>query len=301
MKLATKLPPGSVKTADDFDRILNEQLKKLQTDHIDFYLLHGMNGKSWQKLRDLSVIEWAEKAVADGRFQYLGFSFHDDFDVFKEIVDSYDKWTFCQIQYNYMDVEFQAGTKGLKYAAENGLAVVIMEPLRGGQLAKAPPESVKKITDQAPVIRTPAEWALQWVWHHPEVSVALSGMSTMQQVVENLESADRSGINHLSEEELAIIDGIREEYFKLSPTPCTNCKYCMPCPSGVNIPAILTSYNDAVMYDDPRTSRFRYRQLPPDQQADKCEECHECEEACPQEIPISEWLEKAHDWLGPKK
>ncbi len=300
-KVATKMPSWFIKAREDFDRFLNEQLDRMQTDHIDFYLLHGMNKLRWPKLRDLDVLKWAEGAIADGRIHHLGFSFHDDLEAFKEIVDDYDKWAFCQIQYNYMDVEYQAGTRGLQYAAEKGLAVVIMEPIRGGQLAKKPPESVTKLLEMAPVHRTLAEWALQWVWNHPEVSVALSGMTTMQHVIENLESADHSDAGTLAEKELSLIDKIREAYQKLSPIPCTDCKYCMPCPNSVEIPFILEYYNDAIIYADARAPRFRYRQLPKDKQADNCIECFECEEKCPQGIPISEWLKKTHDWLGPKK
>lgn len=301
VRLATKMPAWAVETAKDFDKILNEQLNKLQTEHIDFYLLHGIDKTSWPKLRDLDVLNWAEGAIDDGRIGYLGFSFHDDIEVFKEIVDAYDKWTFCQIQYNFMDIEHQAGTEGLKYAAEKGLAMVIMEPLRGGSLTKEPPESVAKLWAGSPQPRSQSDWALQWVWNQPEVSVALSGMTAMQHVVENLASADRSGAGILSEDELSLIGQVREEYIDVSPIPCTNCQYCTPCPNGVNIPRSFSLYNEGYMYEDHRRSRFFYRQLPQDQQADKCEQCHECEELCPQDFPIPEWLEKVHGWLGPKK
>ena len=230
VRLATKLWPPSVNTPADFDKLLNEQLKKLNTDHIDFYLLHGMNKTSWPKLRDLGVMEWSEKAKADGRIRELGFSFHDTLDMFKEIIDAHDRWAFCQIQYNFMDTEYQAGTEGLQYAAAKGLAVVIMEPLRGGALAKKPPEKVAKAYAGSTVQRTQADWALQWVWDHPEVSVALSGMSTMAQISENIASADRSGPGRLSEEDLAVIDAVRKEYIESCPVPCTACRYCMPCP-----------------------------------------------------------------------
>ena len=205
VKLATKLPSWLVEKPDDFDRYLDEQLEKLQTNHIDFYLLHTLNTSYWSKLRDWGVLNWAEDAIADGRIHYLGFSFHDEFEVFKEIVDAYDKWTFCQIQYNFMDIEYQAGAKGLQYAADKGLAVVIMEPLRGGQLTLKNPKSISKLWKSAAVQRTPADWALQWIWNHPQVAVVLSGMSTMPQVIENLYSADRSGAGILSEEELILI------------------------------------------------------------------------------------------------
>jgi len=246
-------------------------------------------------------LRWAEGAQRDGRIQHLGFSFHDSFEIFKEIVDAYEKWTFCQIQYNYMDVEYQAGIKGLKYAAKKGLPVAIMEPLRGGQLAKEPPESVARFFTKAPERRSPADWALQWGWNHSEVSVVLSGMTTMQHVEENLVSADRSAPGSLTDTELSLIDQAREAYRELSPIPCTMCRYCMPCPNGVIIPRILELHNDAIIYSAPRKERFLYRQLQADQQATNCEACGECEEACPQDIPISEWLKKAHDWLGPRK
>ncbi len=301
VKLATKLPSWLVETPDDFDRFLDEQLEKLQTDHIDFYLLQTLNAIFWSRLRDWEVLNWAEGAIADGRIHHLGFSFHDDFEVFKDIVDAYDRWTFCQIQYNYMDIEYQAGTKGLQYAAHKGLAVVIMEPLRGGQLTNKIPKSVAELWESATVRRTSADWALQWIWNHPEVSVILSGMSTMQHVIENLDNAEHSGVGMLSKEELILIDKVRGEYRRLVPVPCTNCKYCMPCPNGVEIAAILEYYNDAIIYDNPGAPRFLYRNLSKDKQAASCVECFECEEKCPQGIPISEYLKEAHDWLGKEK
>ncbi len=301
VKLATKMPSWFMNKFEDFDKYLNEQLGKLQTDHIDFYLLHSMNKMLWPKIRDLDVFKWAQGAIADGRISHLGFSFHDDLNLFKEIVDTYDNWTFCQIQYNYMDIEYQAGTEGLKYASDKGLAVVIMEPLRGGALSKEPPPAVKKILSDASIQRSSADLALQWIWSQPEVSVVLSGMTAMNHVIENVASAENSGAGTMTEEELSAIDKIREEYRKLSPIPCTNCGYCMPCPNGVDIPHAFTQYNDAFIYDDPQTARFRYRQNPKKNWGDNCIECLECEEKCPQEIKISEWLQKVHDYLGPRK
>ena len=204
--LATKLPVWNVKTADDFDRMLNEQLEKLQTDHIDMYLLHALDKAEWTKVRDLDVLDWAEGTISDGRTRYLGFSFHDEYDVFQEIVDAYDHWTFCQIQYNYMDIESQAGTKGLEYAAAKGLAVVIMEGLLGGKLVNSPPP-IQALWDTAETHRTPADWALQWLWNQPEVAVVLSGMSTMEHVEQNLVSADVPRMGSLTEEELALVEG----------------------------------------------------------------------------------------------
>jgi uncharacterized protein len=301
VRLATKLPARFVQTAEDFDRFLNTQLKKLQTDHLDFYLLHGLNKKTWPKIRDLNVLKWAEGALKSGRFLHLGFSFHDEFETFKEIIDAYGRWTFCQIQYNYMDTEYQAGTKGLQYAAGRGLAVVIMEPIRGGQLARKPPEVVIDLWASASKKRSPAEWALQWVWNQPEVSVVLSGMSTMDQVIENIASADRSGTHLLSEEELALIERVQEEYRKRSPIPCTNCQYCLPCPNNVNIPGILGLYNDAAKYEDEQRAKFLYTiRIQEGERAGQCLECKECEEKCPQGIPISEWMKKAVDLFEPE-
>jgi predicted aldo/keto reductase-like oxidoreductase len=257
-----------------------------------------LNSTFWPKLRDWGVLSWAENAIADGRIQYLGFSFHDDFEVFKDIVNAYDRWTFCQIQYNFMDIEYQAGFQGLQYAAEKGLAVVIMEPLRGGQLTAKIPKSVAELYAGAGTHRTPAAWALQWIWNHAEASVVLSGMSTMQQLIENLDSADFSETDILTEEELILIDKVREEYRRLVPVPCTNCKYCLPCPNGVEIADIFEYYNDAIIYDNPSASRSLYGSLSEDEQADNCVECFECEEKCPQGIPISEYLKKAHTWLN---
>ena len=301
VKVATKLPSWLVEKPDDFDRFLDEQLEKLQTDHIDFYLLHALNSTHWPKLRDWEILTWAEAAIGDGRIRYLGFSFHDELAVFKEIVDATDRWTFCQIQYNLMDIDYQAGLDGLQYAADKGLAVVVMEPLRGGQLTSKIPKSVAALWESAPTRRTPAEWALLWIWNHPEVSVTLSGMSTLQQVIENLETADRSEAGVLTDEELNLIDKVREQYRELAPVPCTNCKYCMPCPNGVEIAAILEYYNDSFVYDNPRASRSLYRGLSEEKRADNCVECFECEEKCPQGIPISEYLKKSHAWLNKKK
>jgi predicted aldo/keto reductase-like oxidoreductase len=302
VKLATKLTLFALNSGDEFDRFFNNQLERLQTDKIDFYLLHGLNRQLWQSAQEWKAIRWVENRIAAGQVGYLGFSFHDDYPVFKEIADAYDNWTFCQIQYNYMDIKNQAGRRGLRYAAGKGLAVVIMEPIRGGLLAKAPPEAVAKVWRTAPVDRSPAEWALQWLWNQPEVSVVLSGMSTMQQVVENLAAAGRSAPGKMTKDELAFIDRVREAYLGSSPVPCTKCNYCLPCPNGVEIPAIFEMFNEASMYDDFSHAPFRYLGFAPDglndgQRADNCKECHECEEKCPQKIAIPDWLKKAHEKL----
>ncbi|MCX7683105.1 MAG: aldo/keto reductase [Anaerolineae bacterium] len=301
VKLATKLPCWLVESADDFDRFLNEQLQKLQTEHVDFYLLHGLGKERWDKMRGLGILERAERAKADGRIGHLCFSFHDSYEAFKEIVDGYDGWTACQIQYNYMDIENQAGTRGLQYAASRGLAVVVMEPLLGGRLVD-PPRPIQEVWDTAPRKRTPADWALQWLWNQPEVSVVLSGMSTMEQVRENIASAAASGVGSLSEEELALIARVREKYRELCPIPCTRCGYCMPCPNGVNIPRNFEIYNEGAMYEKPEHARIVYtRWFPEPERANMCIACRICEDKCPQRIPISDWMPLVHQVLGEGK
>ncbi len=298
IRLATKMPCWKVERATDFDRYLDEQRGRLRTDHIDFYLLHGLNAGSWHKMRDLRVLRWAEKAIGDGRIRHLGFSFHDKYEVFEEIVDGSDLWVFCQIQYNFMDTDYQAGTKGLKYAANEGLAVVVMEPLRGGLLARNVPPAVQQAWDSAPRRRTPADWALQWVWNQPQVSVVLSGMSTMEQVEQNVASAGESGPGTLTEEDLALIARVRDAYGELSRIPCTDCRYCLPCPSGVNIPGIFEIYNDAMVYGDMQYAQTSYLWIDEGARANLCAECGECLEKCPQQIEIPEWLTKAHGMLS---
>ncbi len=299
VKIATKLPCNAVNATGDFDRCLNEQLKRLRTDRIDFYLLHHLNRLVWPKMLNLGILKWADGALADGRIAYFGFSYHDNYDLFEKIIDSYDKWTVAQIQYNYMDEDFQAGTKGLKYAHNKGLAVVVMEPLRGGRLVK-PPDIVAKLWEKAPVQRTPQEWGLRWVWNHPEVTLVLSGMNESAQVVENVAYAEHSQPHNLTAEELALIGQVREAYRSLGPVACTGCRYCMPCPNGVDIPRIFGYYNEAVIHNSPGRLRSYYKDpnmVKKEEQADNCIKCEQCVEKCPQKVPIPELLEKAHAFL----
>jgi predicted aldo/keto reductase-like oxidoreductase len=235
--------------------------------------------------------------MAGGRIGHLGFSFHDEFELFQQIIDDYDGWTLAQIQYNYMDEEHQAGRRGLEYAASKGLAVIVMEPIRGGRLSNKIPPSVQTMWETAPVCRSPAEWALQWVWNHPEVTVALSGMSTMEHVEENAASASRSAPGLLTAEELVLIDRVRAAYEALGPIPCTDCKYCLPCPSGVAIPRVFEIYNDLRMFSDEARARLVYGWLEEDERANLCIECGECLEKCPQSIQIPQWLATAHQSL----
>ena len=296
--LATKLPAWLITEEADFDKQVNEQLRKLQTDYIDFYLLHALNAKSWRNIKDLGVLKWCEKKKAEGKIKHIGFSFHDSYSVFKEIVDAYDEWEFCQLQYNYMDLEFQAGEKGFKYAVKNNIEVIIMEPLRGGQLAKDPPAEIVKLWQKFPSERSYADGALQWLWNKQDVPILLSGMTTMQHVKENIESAKRAKIGMFSDEELDLFQTIREAYLKRSPFFCTTCKYCEPCPHGVSISSVLGMYMMNVMYDDLKRSKMFYNFfLGEDNRADKCIECGECEPKCPQQIEIIKWLKESHKTL----
>ena len=304
VKLTTKLPSRDIEAVQDFDWFLNEQLERLQTEKLDFYILHAMDRYLWPKVRDFGVLRWAEEKMAQGKFDHLGFSFHDNYEIFKEIVDAYDNWTLAQIQYNYMDADVShrgPGRRGVEYAADKGLALVIMEPLRGGNLAKKPPEQVAKIFEAAVDKHTPAEWGLLWIWNQPEISVVLSGMNTMEQVVENIASADNAQVGFLTPDELSLIKQVRQGYEKLSPIPCTGCNYCIPCPNGVKISSIFRIYNEMELYENPGMGRNLYQEeggLREEERADHCFECGACIEVCPQNIMVPEWLKRVHTLLG---
>jgi predicted aldo/keto reductase-like oxidoreductase len=301
--LATKLPSWLINSQEDMERYLEQQLTKLQTDHIDFYLLHALNAKYWKNYLDLKVFEWAEKKMAEGKIKLLGFSFHDNYPVFEEIINSYDNWDFCQIQYNYLDVEEQAGQRGLEAAAEKGLGVIVMEPLRGGNLARNPaPQAVMDILAQNGKDWTPANWSLQWIWHQPQVSLLLSGMTTMEQVEQNLVSASQSSVGSLTTADLKTVEETRSVYQKLAPVPCTHCEYCLPCPNGVFIPTVFKIYNESNMFDQMERGRRWYKaEVKPENRADQCIECGKCEEMCPQHIQIIDWLKVAHKELEPNR
>ncbi len=297
VKLATKMPVPKAQTPEDFDRLCNEQLEKLQDDHIDYYLLHGLNKDKWHRVRGMGVLEWADRAMAEGRIGALGFSFHGTYEDFEEIIRDWDRWALAQIQYNYMNENVQAGTKGLKLAAAHNVPVVAMEPLLGGNLVN-PPEAIQKVWDSLPIRRSSAEWALQWLWNKPEVTVVLSGMSTMTQVQENLEAADRSQVNALTEKELEAVAQVRDVYEQLRPIPCTSCKYCMPCPYDVEIPRNLQMYNTGYIYNKMEQQGKRYQKMKEGTRAENCVQCRQCEEHCPQEIKISEWMPCVHSELS---
>lgn len=298
VKLATKLPTWMVTCPADVDRLLDEQLARLNDDFIDLYLIHNITRSCWSTVSNCRVIERLEAAKAAGKIGHIGFSFHDDFALFQEVVDSYD-WAMAQIQYNYMNENVQAGTAGLEYAASKVLAVVIMEPLLGGCLVNTPP-AVNAILAEGSAKRTPADWALQWLWNKPQVATVLSGMGAMQQVDENLASASSSGVGTLGEADLAIMRRAADAYRALTPVPCTRCRYCLPCPKGVDIPTAFSLYNGIHAFGGNQgiLNRIIYHNLPDADKADNCVACGACEKKCPQHIPISTWLPKVHENLA---
>jgi predicted aldo/keto reductase-like oxidoreductase len=299
--IATKLPVWLVKEEKDFNKFLDEQMKRLGTDYLDVYLLHGLNRQVWSKMLQLKVFEFLNQIRADGRVRHVGFSFHDDVKIFKEIVDSYD-WEICQIQYNFFDENYQAGKEGLTYAASKGIGVVVMEPLRGGKLTDQIPAEVQTIWESTEKKRTPAEWALRWVWNHPEVSTALSGVSTMGQIMENVRVANEGKPNSLSEKELSIIAQVKEVYRRMLKIGCTGCAYCMPCETGVDIPSNFSLYNDMFMFKNPEINVFVYNEfISPERRASACIECGKCEEQCPQHLQIQEALKVVHEALFRQK
>lgn len=304
VKLATKLPPWQVNAREDMDRILGEQLERLRTDHIDYYLVHALNGKSWAKMRDLGVLDFLERAKADGRIVNAGFSFHGALPDFKRIVDD-RAWEFCQIQYNYLDERMQAGTAGLEYAAARGLGIVVMEGLRGGMLGRKPPKAVQAVWDESASERSPAEWALRWIWNRPEVHVVLSGMNDEGHVEENLRVAGDALPGSLSNDELVLVRRAGIAYRGLMKADCTGCQYCLPCPSGVSIPSCFQFYNAKTAFGD-RNAGMLYAVFVGGvaggqrSGASLCVDCGVCLERCPQNLPIPDLLrDVAAEFEGP--
>lgn len=292
--LASKLPSWLISSRNDMDLYLDRQLERLQTDYIDYYLIHALGSKYWASMHPLGLISFIDQARSDGKIRHAGFSFHDNsIDLFKEIVDAYD-WDFCQIQYNYLDENYQAGKEGLEYAASRGLGIVIMEPLKGGSLAQQLPEEAGQILAETKAGRTPADWALSWLWDNPHIQLVLSGMSTMEQVVENIEIADRAEAGMLSTEEHEAIFKVKNILENKVKVDCTSCGYCMPCPEGVDIPRNFQYYNNYHRFDDQQTknnTKIMYKAvITDDEKALSCVECGNCEPLCPQHINIIEKL-----------
>lgn len=293
--LATKLPVWLVNSVEDAERLFKEQLSRFQTKYIDYYLLHALDAGRWEKLVKEGIIEWAEAKKASGKIRHLGFSFHDTYPVFREIL-TYRQWDFCQIQYNYMDEHSQAGVEGLRYAHAKGIPVIIMEPLRGGRLVNLLPESAKELFAQDEEHRTPAELALKWLYDQPEVTCVLSGMNSMEMVEQNVRTASEYGVGCMTESDRALVEAVRQEITKHVKVGCTGCGYCMPCPRGVDIPGTFRCYN--AMYSEGKKSGRRdylqctaFRKNPAS--ASQCVGCGKCEQHCPQHIEIRRELKAA--------
>jgi predicted aldo/keto reductase-like oxidoreductase len=301
VRLATKLPIWMVTCPADVDRLLEEQLRRLGDEHIDLYLVHNLARTTWPLVARHQVLERLEKAQEAGKIGHLGFSYHDSFELFKEIVDSYAGWRLAQIQYNYANETVQAGTRGLEYGAAKGLAMVIMEPLLGGCLA-APPPKVAAVFQQAAPARSPVEWALQWLWHKPQVAVVLSGMSTLEQVEQNLASADRSGSGKLTAAEIEVVRAACREYAGSVPIPCTKCRYCMPCSHKVDIPVAFDLYNGVKAFGGMQgvLNRIIYQGHLAANHGGLCVACGACMKKCPQKIDIITWLQLVHDEMMKK-
>lgn len=296
--LATKAPMWLIKCKDDMQKYFDEQCKRLQTNTIDMYFLHSLGKNSWKTVKECDVFSFLEAMLKAGRIRYTGFSFHDELPLFREIVDAYP-WAVCLIHLNYVDDDYQAGLAGLEYAHRKGLAVAIMEPLRGGKLANNVPSDIIDIIKRTGRTQTPAEFALRWVLNRHEVCCVLSGMSSLEQVKENIAFASREHINTITPQEMELYEQARALYRTRTKVNCTQCGYCLPCPQKVAIPYILELYNDACVYDAYDNSQWMYEVfVKPENRANQCTECGECEERCPQKIPIADCMKHAHEVLS---
>ncbi len=301
--IASKLPHYLIKTADSMERHFAEQLHRLRTDHIDYYLMHMLTDvATWERLKNLGIIEWLKEKQESGAIRQVGFSYHGNADMFCQLIDAYD-WDFCQIQYNYMDEHSQAGRRGLKYANEKGLPVIIMEPLRGGKLVSRLPEEAKKIFEEYPTKHTPVQWALRWLWNQPEVTCVLSGMNSVEMVVDNTNTAASVAVGELGAAEEEMLKNVVKAINSKMKVGCTGCGYCMPCPRGVDIPGTFAAYNRR--YSEGKraalTEYFMCTAMRKNSSAaSNCIECGKCEKHCPQHIEIRKELKNAKKELeGP--
>ena len=301
--IATKLPHYLIKTADSMEKYFREQLKRLRTDYVDYYLMHMLTDvKTWERLKGLGIVEWLEQKKKSGEIRQAGFSYHGNADMFCRLVDAYD-WDFCQIQYNYMDENTQAGRRGLQYAAAKGLPVIIMEPLRGGKLVSNLPKEARELFEGYPVKRSPAEWAFRWLWNQAEVTCVLSGMNSSEMVEQNVETASGAFVGELGTDEEEMLRKVVVAINARMKVGCTGCGYCMPCPRNVDIPGTFASYNRR--YSEGKGAAFMEHFMctalrGTSAAAANCIECGKCEQHCPQHIEIRKELKNARRQLeGP--
>lgn len=294
--IATKLPHYMIKSIEGVEKTFQEELRRLQTDYIDYYLMHMLTDTdTWEKLKHMGILDWIAAKMESGAIRNIGFSYHGHTEMFQQLVDAYD-WDFCQIQYNYMDEHSQAGREGLTYAVGKGLPVIIMEPLRGGRLVNLLPKEAKKLFETDPLARTPAELAFRWLYDQPEVTCVLSGMNSMEMIAENVITAEKGTAGHFSKEDAALVEKVKEEIEKTVKVNCTGCGYCMPCPFGVDIPVTFRCYNE--MYSETKSgARKEYLQCTAfrknQSSASQCRQCGKCEQHCPQQIEIRKELKRA--------
>ncbi len=290
--IATKMPAEAVKNRADMEALLDEELRKLQTDHIDFYLMHGINREKWEYFKSIGASHFFDDMKKEGKIRYKCFSFHSSYEDFEYIINDWD-WDMVQIQYNFMDVDNQAGTKGLQLAGSKGIPVVIMEGLLGGRLANAP-DNVQALYDAFPVKRSAVEWAFRWLCDHPEIGVVLSGCNEAEQIDENLRIFDTVEPGIMDEAEKKLMEDVRAAYISRTKISCTGCRYCMPCPNGVNIPGIFSVWNNVSLYNTDPATDWQFRMIrEKGSGADQCVGCGACEAACPQHLDIIESLASA--------
>jgi predicted aldo/keto reductase-like oxidoreductase len=294
--LADKMPAWLAKDEDEMKQIFYTQLERLGVDYIDMYLVHNVNRGIWKRCQKFNVMDFLTEMKAQGKIKHIGFSFHDSLDFFEEMLDAYP-WEFCQIQLNYMDINHQAGVKGLKLAAEKGLGVIIMEPLKGGRLTDKIPPAIQEIWNEAETKRSPAEWAFKWLAAKPEVTLMLSGMSSMEQLEANLEIFAKEDVAILTEQESALVEKVSDKYNQLIPYSCTGCEYCLPCPQKLDIPKILSYFNDWNVYEQNPSTKNEYSTWLVKHASD-CIGCGACEENCPQSLPIAEAMKAASEAFG---
>lgn len=296
--LVTKLTPWQVNRQEDMEKIFNEQIKSLQTEYVDIYLLHYLTKGNWEKFLRLNVFDFLHKIKQQGRIKHIGFSFHDEYSLFKEIIDYYD-WDICQVQMNIMDAEKQATVKGIRYAGEKGIPVAIMEPLKGGRLVKNIPEEVLEVWKRGGEEKTPAAWAFKWLCNFPEVAVILSGVSDMEQLRQNINIFESLEHEKMSAAEQKLIDEVVKAYRKNIKVECTGCGYCAPCPNSVDIPLVFQIYNEASILKDYKQSLMEYWSLVLAKGAggNGCTQCGSCSVRCPQKIDIPSLLKEAHDFI----